>query len=90
MPHPDKPDTQITMYGAEWCGDCRRSKTFLDELGVHYSYVDIEAVRDGADAALAISGRTSIPVIAFPDGTHQVEPSNAALEAKLRELGALA
>src|SRR6185312_4570738 len=23
---------RITMYGAEWCGDCRRSKKLLDEL----------------------------------------------------------
>lgn len=100
MPHADKPDsaitdsekpdTEITMYGAQWCSDCRRSKALLDTRGVQYTYVDLETVREGAEAALAISGRTSIPVIAFPDGTHQVEPSDVELEAKLRELGALA
>ncbi len=78
------------MYGADWCSDCRRSKALLDSRGVDYTYVDVEAVIEGADAAKAISGRTSIPVIAFPDGTHQVEPSDADLEAKLRSLGALA
>ena len=77
------------MYGADWCIDCRRSKKLLDSRGVDYTYVDVEAVVEGADAAKAISGRTSIPVIAFPDGTHQVEPSDADLEAKLRSLGAL-
>ncbi|TBN56634.1 NrdH-redoxin [Glaciihabitans arcticus] len=80
----------ITMYGAEWCSDCRRSKALLDARGVAYEYVDLEAVTEGADRAFAISGRTSIPVIAFADGTHQVEPSNAELEGKLRELGVLA
>jgi DNA mismatch repair protein MutS len=45
---------------------------------------------DAADRAQAISGRTSIPVVVFPDGTHQVEPSDAALRAKLVEVGALA
>ena len=79
----------ITMYGAEWCSDCRRSKALLDAKGVAYEYVDLEAVVEGADRAFAISGRTSIPVIAFADGTHQVEPSNAELEGKLRELGVL-
>ena len=77
------------MYGADWCSDCRRSKALLDSKGVVYTYVDVEAVLEGADAARAISGRTSIPVISFPDGTHQVEPSNADLEAKLVEVGAL-
>ena len=73
----------ITMYGAEWCSDCRRAKTVLDASGVAYDYVDLEAVPDGADRAFAISGRTNIPVIAFADGSHLVEPSNAELEAKL-------
>ena len=79
----------ITIYGADWCGDCRRSKALLDSLGVAYTYIDVEHDSSGADAALAISGRTSIPVVAFPDGTHQVEPTNLDLESKLREVGAL-
>ena len=78
--------TSITMYGAEWCSDCRRSKKLLDDTGVSYEYIDLEVVPEAADAALAISGRTNIPVIVFADGTHQVEPSNADLEAKLAEL----
>lgn len=80
----------ITMYGADWCSDCRRAKSVLDSHAVDYAYADVEAVLEGADAARAISGRTNIPVIVFPDGSHQVEPSNADLEAKLREVGALA
>jgi len=81
-------DSRITMYGAEWCGDCRRSKKLLDTLNVDYDYVDLEAVIEGAAKAEAISGRKNIPVIVFPDGTHQVEPSDSALHAKLTELGA--
>jgi len=79
----------ITMYGAEWCIDCRRAKTLLETKGVEFDYIDLEAIPSAADAALAISGRTNIPVITFPDGTHQVEPSNADLEAKLVEVGVL-
>ncbi|WP_166870688.1 MULTISPECIES: glutaredoxin domain-containing protein [unclassified Salinibacterium] len=79
---------RITMFGAQWCGDCRRSKSLLDGMGVDYDYVDLEAVEDGADRALAISGRTNIPVIVFPDDTHVVEPSDADLRAKLEELSA--
>ncbi|WP_345069028.1 glutaredoxin domain-containing protein [Leifsonia kafniensis] len=75
------------MFGAEWCGDCRRSKKLLDGLGVDYDYVDLMVVDDGADRAHAISGRTNIPVIVFPDATHLVEPSDAMVHAKLTELG---
>jgi mycoredoxin len=79
----------ITMYGTDWCSDCRRSKKLLDDNNVDYTYVDIENTADGADAARAISGRTNIPVIAFADGTHQVEPSDAELAQKLIEVGVL-
>lgn len=84
---PSSATDQITFYGAEWCRDCRRSKTLLDRLEVAYDYVDLESVEDGADRAHAISGRTNIPVVHFPDGTHVVEPSDAELHAKLVELG---
>jgi glutaredoxin len=79
---------KITMFGATWCGDCRRSKALLDRLGVDYDYVDIEVELNGATRAEAISGRKNIPVIVFPDQTHVVEPSDAELEAKLGELAA--
>ncbi|MET1044751.1 MAG: glutaredoxin, partial [Microbacteriaceae bacterium] len=39
---------RITMFGAQWCSDCRRSKSLLDGLGVDYDYVDLESVEDGA------------------------------------------
>ncbi|HEY0249836.1 MAG TPA: glutaredoxin domain-containing protein [Gryllotalpicola sp.] len=74
---------KITMFGAAWCGDCRRSKALLDGLGVDYDYVDLEAEEDGAARAEAISGRKNIPVIVFPDTTHFVEPTDAELRAKL-------
>lgn len=71
------------MYGADWCSDCRRSKKLLDAEGASYEYIDVEAIEDAADKARAISGRTNIPVIVFPDGSHLVEPSNAELLEKL-------
>ena len=74
---------KITMYGADWCSDCRRSKALLDAEGTDYVYFEVELSAEAADAAKAISGRTSIPVIAFPDGSFQVEPSDAELLAKL-------
>lgn len=76
----------ITMFGAEWCGDCRRTKKQLDALGIEYTYVDLEAVPEAAEVAREISGRTNIPVVVYPDASHHVEPSNDDVESKLREL----
>ena len=72
--------SEITMYGAEWCGDCRRSKKFLDGNNVAYNYVDVEADASASDKVIEINGgMRSIPVILFSDGTQLTEPSDAAL-----------
>lgn len=76
----------ITMFGADWCRDCVRTKRQLDSLGVRYTYVDLMQDPAAADVAREISGRTSIPVVVYPDSSHHVEPSNDDVEAKLREL----
>ena len=82
--------SKITMYGADWCGDCRRSKRYLDEHNVAYTYIDVEADLSAADKVVEINGGAkSIPVIVFDDGTHLTEPSDIALESKLEELSIL-
>jgi mycoredoxin len=82
--------SEITMYGAEWCGDCRRSKRFLDENKVGYNYVDVEADASASDKVIEINGgMRSIPVIVFPDGSHLTEPSDNDLRAKLVSLNIL-
>jgi mycoredoxin len=81
---------QITMYGAAWCGDCRRSKAFLDGKAVEYNYIDVEADESASEKVIEINGgQRSIPVILFPDGTHMTEPSDKDLEAKLQALAIL-
>lgn len=77
----------ITMYGAEWCGDCRRSKRLLEELDVQVTHIDVEADQSAAAKVIEINGGVkSIPVIVFADGTHLTEPSDIDLKAKLQAL----
>ncbi|GAA1783895.1 MULTISPECIES: glutaredoxin family protein [Leucobacter] len=78
---------QIRVFGADWCGDCRRAKRVLNDLEVPFEWVDLVEDPAAADVARDISGRTNIPVVTFPDGTHQVEPSDGDLRSKLAELG---
>ena len=79
----------ITLYGAMWCGDCRRSKRFLDDNQVAYQYIDTEADLQATEKILEVSGRQNIPLIIFPDGTHMTEPSDKDLKAKLESLAIL-
>ena len=79
----------IRMYGADWCRDCIRTKKQLDELGIGYEYINLVETPDAAEEAREISGRTNIPVVVYPDGAHQVEPTNPEVETKLRELNLL-
>ncbi|MEE8685116.1 MAG: mycoredoxin [Bifidobacterium mongoliense] len=82
-------DATIEMYGADWCGDCKRAKAALDRFGAPYHWHDIEQEDGAADKAVSISGQKHIPVVQFSDGSFQVEPSANDLQAKLVELGQL-
>lgn len=79
----------IRVYGADWCRDCRRTKRQLTDLSVPFEYIDLEEDPAAAERAREISGRTNIPVVVYPDGTHHVEPENPQVEAKLRELSVI-
>jgi len=34
--------SKVTVYGADWCGDTRRTLQQLERLGVVHEYVDVE------------------------------------------------
>ncbi|MBI3959369.1 MAG: FAD-dependent oxidoreductase [Chloroflexi bacterium] len=75
---------EITVYGAHWCPDCRRSKGFLGEHQIPYRWVDIEQDEEAEQFVIQKNnGKRIIPTILFADGSVLVEPSNAELAAKL-------
>ena len=83
MTTPTYPD--ITVYGALWCPDCRRSKQFLAEHRIPYRWIDIEQEPDAQETVRRLNdGRQIIPTIVFHDGGPVLaEPSNAELAARL-------
>jgi thioredoxin reductase (NADPH) len=77
-------DAEITVYGAHWCPDCRRSKQFLGEHQIPYNWVDIEQDKQAEQFVIEKNdGKRIIPTITFADSSFLVEPSNAELAAKL-------
>ena len=75
---------QLVVYGADWCGDCRRAKRFLDEKQVTYTWMDLEKnPAEMHNMQKYNGGLQSIPTIAFPDGRVLIEPSNKELAQQL-------
>jgi glutaredoxin-like protein len=74
----------IRMYSTTWCGDCRRSKRFLQEHQIDFEEIDIEKNPEAAAVVISLNrGKRSVPTIVFPDGSVLVEPSNTTLANKL-------
>ncbi|MFN8401097.1 MAG: glutaredoxin domain-containing protein [Anaerolineales bacterium] len=74
----------IIVYGADWCPDCRRSKSFLKEKNISFTWIDVD--QDQAAEALVReknNGNRVIPTIIFEDGSFLSEPSNEDLANKI-------
>jgi thioredoxin reductase (NADPH) len=77
-------EDQIVLYGAAWCPDCRRSKAFLSEQRIPFTYVDLEKHPEATAIVQDMNdGKQIIPTIVFPDGSFLAEPSNEELADKL-------
>ena len=78
----DKP--VMTVYGAAWCPHCKRVKKFLSAHRVRYANVDIDADPEAIEKVKELQdGGQIIPTVVYPDGTHEVNPSNEALARRI-------
>lgn len=77
------PETKIIVYGTNWCYASRRSRAFLDEHHIPYTWIDIDKDAEAAKLVEKINkGYRSVPTIIFPDGSILVEPSTQQLARK--------
>ena len=74
----------LTVIGASWCPDCRRTKAFLAEQRVAYEWIDLDTNPEASAIVEELNGGSRIiPTVIFPDGTHLAEPGNDELADKL-------
>jgi glutaredoxin len=77
----------ITMYGADWCGDCRRAEKFFVDNNINFLKIDLELEENEyfveSEVLRRNNGKKAIPVIVFDDDSHLTEPTNAQLAEKL-------
>ena len=75
---------RITFYGADWCPDCKRAKAYLQNNGINYQFVDVDAVPEAASLVELINeGKRIIPTLVI-DGTPYTNPDNATLKDILK------
>ena len=73
----------IIFYGADWCPDCRRAKSFLKEHNVPCDYVDVELSKEASAKVEQINkGKRIIPTLIIEDKPF-TNPDNATLAAAL-------
>ncbi|MBY6363640.1 mycoredoxin [Rhodococcoides corynebacterioides] len=72
------------MYSTSWCGYCRRLKTQLDENGIAYTEIDIEADPASAEFVGSVNGGNHVvPTVKYSDGTTATNPSLAQVRKAL-------
>jgi mycoredoxin len=74
----------LIVYGANWCGDCRRTRRFLNQFQIPYEFINVDQDKEAEQFVIKTNrGFRSVPTIVFPDGSILVEPSNRQLAEKL-------
>ena len=74
---------EITLYGADWCPDCRRAKAFLSENNIDFTFIDVDLDEAATKKVEAINkGKRIIPTLII-NGKSYTNPDNAALSSIL-------
>ena len=74
----------VTMFSTGWCGFCKRLKFALDNAGIAYTEVNIEAVEGTEDLVKSVNdGNAIVPTLVFPNGTTATNPSLRDVQTRL-------
>ncbi len=75
---------ELSVYGAPWCPDCRRTKKFLAEHRISYRWVDIDEDPAGLREVEKVQdGGRTIPMVVLTNGDVLVEPDDRELATAL-------
>ena len=81
-------EKKVVLYGADWCGDCVRSKRFLRDNNIEFDELNILAQPELTEQVIQLNiaaghgPKRRIPVILVGD-TILSEPSNDELASAL-------
>lgn len=73
----------IELYGADWCPDCRRAKSFLKENNIEFTFIDVDVDKEATDKVEIINnGKRIIPTIIIHKKAY-TNPNNSKLSSVL-------
>lgn len=51
----------VKVYATRWCGDCRAAKKFLDDHGIAYAVIDVDADAAASAEVIRRVGKRAVP-----------------------------
>ncbi len=73
----------ILLYGADWCPDCRRAKSFLEENNIQYTFIDVDLDKAATIRVEKINhGKRIIPTFIINEKSY-TNPDNSLLASIL-------
>lgn len=76
-------NNEITLYGADWCPDCRRAKSFLNDNNISYNFIDVDLDKAATQRVEEINnGKRIIPTLII-NGKTYTNPDNTQLAIAL-------
>lgn len=74
---------RVILYGADWCPDCRRAKSYLRDNGIFFQFIDVDVHEWATEEVTRINkGKRIIPTIIIDDKPYS-NPDNAILQEVL-------
>ena len=62
-------EPKVVMYATDWCPYCARARRLLEDKGIAFEEIDVEARPEARAEMMARSRRHTVPQI-FVGGTH--------------------
>jgi thioredoxin reductase (NADPH) len=70
---------RVQLFGADWCPDCRRAKSFLRDNGINFEFIDVDEYDWATAKVEAINnGKRIIPTVLINNEPY-TNPDNAEL-----------
>lgn len=74
---------KISIYGADWCPDCRRAKNFLKENNIAFTFIDVDLDKEATARVESINnGKRIIPTVLIGEKSY-TNPDNMILASVL-------
>jgi len=74
---------RVVLFGADWCPDCRRAKSYLRDNGIFFQFIDVDEHEWATDKVTEINkGKRIIPTVLIDDKAYS-NPDNSVLQEVL-------